>query len=85
MKQGVCRDFSGMHDLQITHREFDAAAAIGRMLRAKGVSVPATDLLIAAVAMKSNATLLHCDRHFLTIGSYADLKQQMLGHPNTGS
>jgi hypothetical protein len=31
-----------MHDLPLTHREFDAAVAIGRALLAKGASVPAT-------------------------------------------
>jgi predicted nucleic acid-binding protein len=68
----------------LTHREFDTAVAIRHALRAKGASVPATDLLIAAAAMNNNATLLHCDRHFLTIGRYSDLKQQAVGYPGKG-
>jgi predicted nucleic acid-binding protein len=80
----VSEDFSGMHDLPLTHREFDTAVAIRHALRAKGASVPATDLLIAAAAMNNNATLLHCDRHFLTIGRYSDLKQQAVGYPGKG-
>jgi predicted nucleic acid-binding protein len=75
----VSRDFSGMHDLPIAHCEFDTAVALGRALRAKGASVPATDLLIAAAAINGHATLLHCDRHFRTIGKYSDLKQQAVG------
>ena len=75
----VSEDFSGMHDLPLTHREFETAVAIGRALRAKGASVPATDLVIAAAAMGNNALLLHCDRHFLTIGRYSGLKQQAVG------
>jgi predicted nucleic acid-binding protein len=75
----VSEDFSGMHDLPLTRHEFDAAVAIGRVLRAKGAGVPATDLLIAAAAMNSHATLLHCDRHFLTIGRYCGLRQQPVG------
>lgn len=75
----VSEDFSGMHDLPLTQREFDSAVAIGRALRAKGASVPATDLLIAAAAMNYHAMLLHCDRHFLTIGRYSGLKQQAVG------
>jgi predicted nucleic acid-binding protein len=62
----VSYDFSGIHDIPITHREFDAAVTIGRVLRAKGVSAPVTDLLIAAAAINSQATLLHCDKHFQT-------------------
>ena len=75
----VSQDFSGMHDLTIAPREFDAAIKIGRVLRAKGVSVPSTDLLIAATAICHSAILLHCDKHFQTISKYSDLKQQMLG------
>ncbi len=69
-------DFSGMHNLPITNSEFDTAVAIGRALRAKGASVPATDLLIAAAAINNNAVLLHCDRHFLMIAKYSALKQK---------
>jgi hypothetical protein len=47
-------------------------------LRAKGASVPAAVLLIAA-ALNADSTLLHCDRHYLTIGKYSDLKQQCVG------
>ena len=75
----VSKDFSGMHDLPLTHREFDMAVEIGRALRAKGASVPATDLLIAAAAINNHALLLHCDRHFLTIGKHSGLKQQPVG------
>jgi hypothetical protein len=80
----VSDDFSGMHDLPLTDHEFDRAVAIGRALRAKGVSVPVTDLVIAAAAMNNNAVLLHCDRHFLTIGKYSSLKQVMVAGPAKG-
>lgn len=72
----VSQDFSGMHDLRITHREYDTAVEIGRILRAKGASVPATDLLIAATAINHHAELLHCDKHFLIIGKYSELTHQ---------
>jgi predicted nucleic acid-binding protein len=75
----VSSDFSGMHNLPLGHSEFDTAVAIGRALRAKGASVPATDLLIAAAAINNNAVLLHCDRHFLMIAKYSALKQQAIG------
>jgi predicted nucleic acid-binding protein len=80
----VSEDFSGMHNLALTQREFDTAVAVGRALRAKGASVPATDLLIAAAALNSDAMLLHCDRHFLTIGRYSGLKQQAVGDLGKG-
>jgi predicted nucleic acid-binding protein len=75
----VSMDFSGMHQIPLTDHEFDMAVAIGRTLRAKGASVPATDLLMAAAAINSNVLLLHCDRHYLTIAKYSNLKQQYVG------
>jgi predicted nucleic acid-binding protein len=77
----VSEDFSGMHNLILTHLEFNTAVEIGRTLRAKGASVPATDLVIAAAAINHDAVLLHCDRHFLTIGKHSGLKQQAVGDP----
>jgi predicted nucleic acid-binding protein len=68
-----------MHEFPVAHHESDAAVALGRVLRARGASVPATDLLIAAIAIRNHATLLHCDRHFLAISKYSDLKQQAVG------
>ncbi len=81
----VSQDFSGMHELPITPREFDTAIEIGRTLRAKGASVPATDLVIAAAAMNHNALLLHCDRHFLIIAKHSGLKQLAVGIPVEGA
>jgi predicted nucleic acid-binding protein len=75
----VSQDFSGMHDLAITPREFDSAIEIGRALRAKGVSAPATDLLIAAAAISHQVMLLHSDKHFVAIAKYSNLNQQLLG------
>lgn len=81
----VSGDFAGLHDLPITNGEFDTAAGIGRALRAKGAAVPATDLIIAAVAINGNALLLHCDRHFLTIAKHTALRQQAVGDPGARS
>jgi predicted nucleic acid-binding protein len=81
----VSEDFLGMHDLELSNREFDTAVAIGRALRTKGASVPATDLLIAAAAMNHHATLIHSDRHFLTIARYSGLRQQAVGDLGKGS
>lgn len=78
----VSEDFSGLHDLPLTAREFTSAVTLGHALRAKGDSVPATDLLIAAAAIRHNALLIHCDRHFLTIGKYSNLRQQAVGNPD---
>lgn len=43
-------------------------------LRRQGVTVPATDVLIATVAQENQVTLLHADRHFDLIAEQTDLK-----------
>ena len=51
---------------------------MGFQLRRQGVSVPFTDLLIAAVAVKGALVLLHRDRHFDRIA--AQLPVQVESH-----
>lgn len=43
---------------------WDSSFQIAFNLRRKGVTVPYTDILIAACAQKAEATLLHADSHF---------------------
>ena len=47
-----------------TPAHWDAAAEYGANLRAKGATVPASDLLIAAVAASTGIPLIVCDNHF---------------------
>ncbi len=42
------------------------------------ITIPFTDLLIAAVALESGAVLLHRDRHFDYIASQSALKVESL-------
>ncbi|HEY5793196.1 MAG TPA: PIN domain-containing protein [Chthoniobacterales bacterium] len=50
--------------LALTASHWDAAATLGSRLRADGVTVPASDLLIATLAEKEGIPLLARDRHF---------------------
>ncbi len=43
-------------------------------LRRRGVTVPFTDLLVAAVAAGAEAVLVHRDRHFDSIAAHVGLK-----------
>jgi len=52
--------------------EMDAAAwektgDLGFMLRRKGVTIPVTDLMVAALALLQDASVLTCDDHFAEI------------------
>ena len=55
--------------------DFEAAAELYRRCRAAGESVPKlTDCLIAAVALRHGATLLHRDRDFEVIARHTPLR-----------
>lgn len=53
---------------------WESAGRLSFDLRRKGLTIPSTDILIAAAALKSESTLLHADSHFDIIASETDLK-----------
>lgn len=66
----VSEDFSALHWLHTGRKEVNAAVEMGRTLRGRGVTVPATDLLIAGIAVANSATVLHADKHFVSIAEH---------------
>lgn len=50
--------------IELSPKHWDLAAGYAAQLRAKGVTAPASDLLIATVAVESNSELLARDHHF---------------------
>jgi predicted nucleic acid-binding protein len=50
--------------IELTAIHWDTAAAHGAKLRARGITVPASDLLIATVVDMEGLALLSRDRHF---------------------
>jgi len=63
-RERLASDFKAFHWLELGSTVFDLAADLGFRLRSRGVTVPATDLIIAASAIHSGATLYHLDAHF---------------------
>lgn len=57
-------------DIPLWEKAYDLAFQLKR----KGVTIPYTDILIAATAMQHEATLLHVDAHFDLVAQYSDLK-----------
>jgi predicted nucleic acid-binding protein len=55
--------------LEIGPAVWDEAAALARSARERGVTVPATDLLVAACARRHGVALEHSDSHFALIAS----------------
>jgi len=46
---------------------WDKAAQYGSKLRSQGITLPASDLLVAVVVVESGGSLLTCDAHFQQI------------------
>lgn len=64
----VLRDFERLlPELPIDADVWDAAYNLARRARAAGISVPATDLLIAACARRHGADLEHSDADFVNL------------------
>jgi predicted nucleic acid-binding protein len=52
---------------------WDKASVLAFKLRRKGITVPHTDILIAACAISEGCVLLHADNHFNIIAQHTDL------------
>jgi len=50
------------------------ACELGFKMRRKGITVPYTDILIAACALKTESTIVHADAHFDLMAKHARLK-----------
>jgi predicted nucleic acid-binding protein len=70
----------GLHRLDIDNQDWEAAARLAFDLRRRGVTVPFTDALLAAVAIRAGAILLHADRDFDGIARFSKLRVQSLIH-----
>jgi len=70
--------FSALHLLPLGQDECARAVALGRLLRTHGLTIAASDLLVAAVALEHEATLYHTDDHFVRIAEHTDLDQRHL-------
>ena len=77
----LAADFRAFHWLDLGRPQFDLAAEVGFRLRRQGITVPATDLIIAASAIGSRATLYHLDAHFDEIARHSSLDARNLTEP----
>jgi len=74
----LSKDLAALRSFDLSAKLWQSACTLGYTLRQKGISVPLTDTLIAAVALENNALLLHNDRHYEMIASITALKHEYL-------
>lgn len=64
-------DFLGFQWLELTQDLWLEAAQLGNTLRHSGVSIPTTDIVIAATALHYKAILWHRDEDFTRVARHA--------------
>src|SRR5260370_33676835 len=72
-RRALVATFGAFRRLELNEADFDLAASIGFELRRRGRAVPATDLIIAACAIRAGAELPHVDDHFDEIAKVSAL------------
>ncbi|MFQ5738140.1 MAG: PIN domain-containing protein [Acidobacteriota bacterium] len=75
-RQKLAADFSAFHWLELRRGDFELAQEVGYELRGKGVTIPTTDLIIAASTIRAGAILYHLDGHFEQIEQHSELRQR---------
>ena len=68
----------GVHRLPIEESDWESSARLAFSLRRAGVTVPFTDVLLSALAIRHDAVLLHADRDFDLVANHAQLKVESL-------
>jgi predicted nucleic acid-binding protein len=65
--------FDALDSVETNTSLWEKAYALAFTLRRKGVSVPSTDILIAACALTTESTLVHADAHFDVMAKHSAL------------
>ncbi len=69
----LSEELQSLEQLALTPRVWEQAAQWGFLLRRKGLSMPNTDLLIAAAAHLHHCSLWHQDKHFNLLAKQVDI------------
>lgn len=70
--------FLGLPFLEADREIFKKAGKMGAALRKKGITMPISDLLIAALAKTHTLTVLTLDNHFLTLARPLGVQMELL-------
>lgn len=74
----LSKNLAALRCFDVSVKLWQRACKLGYTLRQKGISMPLTDTLIAAVAIENSSLLLHNDRHYEIIASITALKHEYL-------
>jgi len=63
-----------LEEIEINTVLWESSFELAFTLRRKGITVPYTDIIIAACALNANAILVHADSHFDLISNHSSLR-----------
>ena len=72
--QRLKRRLDALDSVELDTPLWEKSCDLAFKLRRKGVTVPYTDILIAACALKTESTVVHADAHFDLMAGHIDLK-----------
>lgn len=72
------RQLVGLRRLEVAGDDWPSAGFLGFTLRRKGITVGVIDLLLATIAMRHGAVLLHADRDFDLLAQHMPLKVESM-------
>ncbi len=74
----IKNNFKGFKYLEAELTIFERASLIGFNLRRSGITIPITDLIIAAHCIFHDLTIITLDKHFKLISEKSDLKTKFI-------
>jgi len=72
--------FDALDSVETDNSLWQNACELGFNLRRKGVTVPHTDILITACALKTGAIIVHADKHFDLMAKHLRVKVESFLH-----
>jgi len=70
--------FDALHYIDTDKALWDLSSKLAFDLKRKGMSIPYSDIVIAASALKEKAILVHADSHFDSIADHTNLKVESI-------
>ena len=70
--------FEALDSVETDDQLWESACELGFKLRRKGLTIPYTDILIAACALKAESIVLHADAHFDLMANHIKMEVESL-------
>lgn len=70
----LSEDLEGLHYVPTHEDVWRHSYRLSRDINKEGLSIPATDLLIASVAITAGCAIMHLDKHFTLLAKHSPLQ-----------